>query len=673
MLRIGQFDDHASRVIIENSSVRELDIGRKLHWRPSIEWMLATKVRIETCKQGVFAFVHDATEHLVDNMKGAIPQLALDTAVAAACRLIVAANGPSRVVKHLVTWKAGNHPLPRPLSSLENYTRGQKVQDTEVFFGMLHLLVACGDEVAVELIMKKRANIDAVDSVATHPVFGDLMGCAIVLDRVAVIRTLLLHGLDPRIVTVEGKRPGTLVYAAEMNREAAVRAIVGLSTSININARGRFSHTVLGWAARKGWTDIVRLLLQRGDIDPNLANHLFETPLAAAAKEDHEDIARLLLERVSIDPSQLGLSKDCPWWVALTSGATRVVRLFLDRFGDAININKVLDGDTALGLVVSKGFTPLVRMLLDVPGIEPDKIHRRHWTPLEVAVERRHTEIVRLLLRCEVDVACRRGDDISLAQRALLDTDTETFELLVQRAVETDPDIWDEWAELYYASQGHKRLEMRVLRTYMNTPKFRSEKRDALQRILWPSAKDGNVSAVEELLRYEEVDPNYRENGKKDCEMRLRLRRGYNYQDYHLLKKPAFRGYSWSGSFADTRTPLLVAVESGQERIFSIIYEHPRTDHHVKDGLGRTCLWWAAKSRSMEIVRKILACSTDVARIINVQDDEGWAPLHVAVTYTNGPTTKLLLGRPEIDVNVATKQGWTALHMAMSDFGESAA
>lgn len=318
MLRIGQFDDHASRVIIENSSVRELDIGRKLHWRPSIEWMLATKVRIETCKQGVFAFVHDATEHLVDNMKGAIPQLALDTAVVAACCLIVAANGPSRVVKHLVTWKAGNHPLPRPLSSLENYTRGQKVQDPEVFFGMLHLLVACGDEVAVELIMKKRANIDAVDSVATHPVFGDLMGCAIVLDRVAVIRTLLLHGLDPRIVTVEGKRPGTLVYAAEMNREAAVRAIVGLSTSININARGRFSHTVLGWAARKGWTDIVRLLLQRGDIDSNLANHLFETPLAAAAKEDHEDIARLLLERVAIDPSQLGLSKDCPWWVALT-------------------------------------------------------------------------------------------------------------------------------------------------------------------------------------------------------------------------------------------------------------------------------------------------------------------------------------------------------------------
>ncbi|CAG9992909.1 unnamed protein product [Clonostachys byssicola] len=664
-----EFDDHVSRVTLQNSSLNELDIGPRLHYRTSIEWMLATKARIqhETCEQGIFAFVHDAAKHVVG--RGLIPEITLDAAVVAACRLIVAVNEASWVVEHLVTWKSG-HPLPQSLSSLEVYTRGQKVQNPDTFYGMLHLLVACGDGVAVESVMKELANIKAVDSVATHPVFGDLMGCAIALDQVAVIRTFLQYGLDPRIVTVEGEKIGTLVYAAEMNREAAVRAILDLSTSININARGRSSDTAperssdttLGWAAREGWTDIVRSLLQRDDIDPNIANDLFETPLAAAAKEDHKDIACLLLDRVAIDPSQFGLHKNCPWRVALRSGATRIVRVFLDRFGDAIDINKVFDWNTALGVVVSTGFTPLVRMLLDVPGIEADKSYG--WTPLEKAVQRENTEIVRLLLRFEVDLVCRIGDE-SLAHIALRHADPTIFQLLVEKALETDSNVWDQWKKLYYASEGQEWLEMRVLRSYYNIPKFRSGKRDALQQMLWISAKDGKDSAVEEILCYEEVDPNYRESDTRRVEMRHKLRRGYNYQNYQLSQQPAFRGYLCSGNFADTTTPLLVAAESGHERIFSMIYEHPRADHYVKNGLGRTCLWWAARNSSMEIVQKILACSTDGARIINVQDEEGWAPLHVAVNDTNEPITKLLLERPEIDVNVTTKQGWTALHMAM--------
>ncbi|CAH0028230.1 unnamed protein product [Clonostachys rhizophaga] len=664
------FDDNASRVILQNSSLSELDIGRRLHWRPSIEWMLATKARIQMCNQGIFAFVHDAAEHVVG--RGLIPQVTLDAAIATACRLIVAVNEPSWVVNHLVTWKPGN-PLPPSLPSLENYTRGQKVRNPEIFYGTLHFLVACGDKAAVESIMRKLANIDAVDSVVTHPVFGDLMRAAIVLDQVAAIRTLLLHGLDPRTVVVEGQRNGTLVYAAEMNREAAARTILSLSTTINISARGRYGNTALGWAARRGWTDIVRLLLQRDDINPHLGNREGESPLNSAAKEDHEDIARLLLDSMTDEPPSLGLRAHyCPWRVALVSGATRVVRLILGRFGDAIDINEPLrwGGGTPLYVAVSKGFTPLVRLLLDAPGIEPDKMYYDS-TPLELAVQTGHTEIVRLLLRCRVNVG-RRIRGKLLAQIALEHHRTEIFELLVERAVEYGFDNWRQWPELYNMSQRDTRFEMTVLRTFLNMPRFRSEKRDVLQLLLWLSAKNGNVSAVEELLRYEEVDPNHRGSNRKDHEMRLRLRGGYNYQDYHLSEKPAFKGYLCSGSFADTRTPLLVAAESGQQGTFGMICEHPRIDYYVTDGLGRTCLWWAAKCPSTEIVRKILACSTDAARIINVQDDEGWAPLHVAATVINGLIVKLLLDHPEIDVNVATKQGWTALHMAMED-DESAA
>ncbi|CAG9957004.1 unnamed protein product [Clonostachys rosea f. rosea IK726] len=733
-----RFDDHASRVILQDSSLNELDIGRRLHWRLSIEWMLATKARVQTCKQGVFAFVHDAAEHVIG--RGLIPQLTLDAAIVAACRLIVAVNEPSWVVNHLVTWKPGN-PLPPSLASLENYTRGQKVQNPEIFYGTLHLLVACGDKAAVESIMRKLANIDAIDSVVTHPVFGDLMRAAIVLDQVAAIRTLLLHGLDPRTIDVEGQRNGTLVYAAEMNREAAARTILSLSTTINISARGRYSNTALGWAARRGWTATVQLLLQRDDINPNLGNRRLESPLAAAAKGDHGDIVRLLLDRRGVLPLSFGCWRFCPWRAAVKSGAARVARLFLDRFGDEININDSWSGgETALSLATSKGFTPLVRVLLDVPGIEPDKIHHGRWTPLALAVQGGHTETVRLLLHCRVNVGHRIYHDL-LARRALENNHTAIFELLVERALETDFDNWRWWRELYDISQRYPRFEMTVLRTFLNIPRFRSEKRDVLQHIVWPSMIQGKVSVIEELLRHDEIDSNictngittlavaatsdrasemislllsrqdfdvniadgggmalmiavrkydldavqllvkvselrvnyYNGGGRRDHKVKFRLRGGYNYQDYHLSKKSAFKGWLCAANFADTRTPLMIAAETGHETIFGMICEHPRTDHYVTDGLERTCLWWAAKCKNMGMVQNILACSPDVARIINVQDDEGWAPLHVAANYSSVPIAKLLLGRPEIDVNVATKQGWTALHMAMPELGESAA
>ncbi|VUC22899.1 unnamed protein product [Clonostachys rosea] len=727
-----KFDDHASCIILRNSSYFELDIGRRRHWRPSIEWMLATKARNHTCGEGVFPFITDAAEYLVKRA----PHLTLDTAIVAACRLMVAVNEPRWVVKYLIA-KKPDDPLPQSLSCLENYIRKQQgvgrrgkaeEKDPEIFYGMLHLLVACGDKAAVESVMRRRANIDAVDSVACHPVFGDLMRAAIVLDQVAVIRTLLLHGLDPRTVKVAGKQIGTLVYAAEMNREATVRTILNVSSNIKISAQGRLGQTALGWAARRGWTDTVRLLLQSDDIDPNLGSRQLETPMAAAAKEDHADIVRLLLDRGAPEPFPLGGTIWCPWWVALQFNATRVVRLFLDRWGDTIDVNVPFKyGETALGLVASRGFTPLVRMLLDVPGIEPDIIHIVSFTPLARAVLGGHTEVVRLLLHHKVN-ASHRLNGALLSYIALQRKHTEIFQLLVERAVEIGP---CDWHELFQLSQ-HRVFCVTLLRTFLNIPKFRREKRDDLGRVLWVMAKEGKASAVEELLHYQEVDPNLIIDGttplavaassdnsnriiplllarqdldinradgggaalmtavkksdletvqalmgapsldvnlggwvRRDHKMKLSLQRGYDYRGYHLSKKVAFKGYSRPGVFADIRTPLLFAAEEGREVTFRILYDHPRTDHYVADGFGRTCLWWAAYGKSVGIVRKILACTADVARIINIRDDEGWSPLHIVANFSNIQMARVLLAPRGIDVNAVTKQEWTPLHLAM--------
>ena len=53
-------------------------------------------------------------------------------------------------------------------------------------------------------------------------------------------------------------------------------------------------YTPLGWAARNGHEGVVRILLERDDVDINKSNKCGWTPLHSAAKLGHEGMVKLL-------------------------------------------------------------------------------------------------------------------------------------------------------------------------------------------------------------------------------------------------------------------------------------------------------------------------------------------------------------------------------------------
>ncbi|KAK7216952.1 hypothetical protein V2G26_004955 [Clonostachys chloroleuca] len=257
----------------------QLDRGRKTHWRRGFEWMLATKTRVHFLDaQGPFAFLRDAVEYLHES--GVAPEFDVDKIIAAASRAIVALRGPSWVVEHLVTWQPGKS-LPPPISYLETYAYMQgnassqtSSQSLEAFCGMLHLMLACGSEFAAKIdsVINGSASLNTTGSISSHPLFGDIMRNAIDLEADVGLQALLKHGdLD---AIVDGKGSNSLVYAAETDRKNAVRLFLDFSTGAQINARGSFGLTTLGWAARREWTDIVQLLLQRDDINADIGNNM---------------------------------------------------------------------------------------------------------------------------------------------------------------------------------------------------------------------------------------------------------------------------------------------------------------------------------------------------------------------------------------------------------------
>ena len=60
----------------------------------------------------------------------------------------------------------------------------------------------------------------------------------------------------------------------------------------------------LSYATINGHEGVVKLLLGREDVDPNLQNKYGQTPLASAAIKGHEGVVKLLLEREDVDPNR---------------------------------------------------------------------------------------------------------------------------------------------------------------------------------------------------------------------------------------------------------------------------------------------------------------------------------------------------------------------------------
>ena len=63
---------------------------------------------------------------------------------------------------------------------------------------------------------------------------------------------------------------------------------------ISKDSRGR---TALTWAARGGYEAVVRLLIERGDVDINSKDSDGRTALTLAAEKGHDAIVRLLNDR----------------------------------------------------------------------------------------------------------------------------------------------------------------------------------------------------------------------------------------------------------------------------------------------------------------------------------------------------------------------------------------
>ena len=141
----------------------------------------------------------------------------------------------------------------------------------------------------------------------------------------------------------------------------------------DINGIDCMGCTALTWAAIKGYQGIVKILLEREDINPDQADTRYgRTPLWWAARYRHEGVVRILLGREDVNPNQGATGGQTPLSRAAEKGNEGVVRILLEREDLNPNQEDTFYGRAPLTLATKWGHEGVVRMLLEREDVNPN-------------------------------------------------------------------------------------------------------------------------------------------------------------------------------------------------------------------------------------------------------------------------------------------------------------
>lgn len=230
-------------------------------------------------------------------------------------------------------------------------TIGQNLNPVPENYHVALLFAACdGKARMVELLLKVKGinpnwinpnNLSVVEDL-------DILGYATVLGHTAVVKLLLDHpNTDPNFVVRDG------LSALMRTRKPDVIKVLLDKKDVDVNRQDDLGRTALCQAVRLSCLEAVRTLLDRDDIKVNIPDKDGRTALFWACKFDCLPVVDLLLKRDDIDPNAKDNNGYSPLaYVCLLPKANSVaiIRLLLSRKIDLNSVDQ--DGFSILAQVI---------------------------------------------------------------------------------------------------------------------------------------------------------------------------------------------------------------------------------------------------------------------------------------------------------------------------------
>jgi ankyrin repeat protein len=212
---------------------------------------------------------------------------------------------------------------------------------------------------------------------------------------------------------LEGTRSTSLHHAVRRRSNLIIRLLL-TKKSLNPNVLDHQGCTPLGRAASQGSVKIVEWLLGRRDIQVNATKKNEQSPLWLAARNGRIRVVQRLLECRNIDINQ-GWGGYCPPLLAAIIASHPDVAMTLLACGDRLNINaQTYQKESALSLAARYGHLQVVDAILQDRRADRNSVDDQGRTALWWAAHEGQTIVVRRLLEdadVQVDIKDRQGWD----------------------------------------------------------------------------------------------------------------------------------------------------------------------------------------------------------------------------------------------------------------------
>ena len=409
-------------------------------------------------------------------------------------------------------------------------------------------------------------------------------------------------------------------------------------------------------AAYYGDGSVVQTLLEN-DFDPNLSNDYFGSALYAAAYSGHVDVMRLLI-RSGADVDVQGFL-GTPFVAAAHQGHAEIMQLLLDRqtslYPSDIIQKCLLDASL-------QGHVQVVRLLLEQHNVDVNTKTSWKETPLLLATANRRTEVAKLLLsRPDVQPNLQDGYGYTALHWASLHGLTDLAQFLLSRN-DIDPNLsirfsYTPLSEAVY--RGHGEIVRLLVERDDVRPRLRGRYCPVREAV-----RHGHAAILENLLDRYSVDLKCRGFGEQL--FKRAVLQGHGDIVSLLLERDDLNQYL---SGTNVAALLCAAIRRGHESVVRLLMAQKQVNPNnvCPCHLHRTLLGVAIYHGSESVVQSFLE-----RKDVHVNTLKGQlTPLCIAAKLGKTEMVRLLLKRPDLDLNMTDQYGKTPLLHATCRGNES--
>ncbi|XP_011314875.1 uncharacterized protein nompC [Fopius arisanus] len=443
-----------------------------------------------------------------------------------------------------------------------------------------------------------------------------------------LVKNLLANHARVDVFDLEGR--SALHLAAERGYRGVCDALLG--SKAFINSKSRVGRTALHLASMNGYADLVRFLVQDHSAAIDVLTLKKQTPLHLAASSGQMKVCETLLELgASIDATDEQGQK--PIHAAAMNNYSDVAQLFL-RTHPSLVMACTKDGNSCAHIAAMQGSVKVIEELMkfDRQGVISARNKLTEATPLQLAAEGGHAEVVKALVRAGASCADENRAGFTAVHLA--------------------------------AQHGHGQ----VLEVMRSSQSLRISSKKLGVTALHVAAYFGQADTVRELLTHVpgtvKSDPPagnslVGELGSESGMTPLHLAAYSGNENVVRLLLNSAGVQVEAATTENGYNPLHLACFGGHITVVGLLLSRSAELLHSSDRSGKTGLHIAATHGHHQMVEVLLGQGAE----INATDKNGWTPLHCAARAGHLDVVQLLVesgASPKSETNLGCVPIWFA-------------